>query len=246
MYLKDEKQLDALIRDVRRAVANNQVEFTPDGLMVINSGVGISVGGVFDTKILRHELVQDAIDRQDPEREEWARSFIRGCGDVTSKRGYFEADSASNHNLVPTAGLTFNLSLLFGTQTKVSSWYIALFTSNSSVDSTWAGNWAGASSGPKATELADASYDESGRQAATFPSVATSGAIATSSPTAYTLATGTSGVSIYGAVLTNVATVAYNSTDKVLFAATLFGTAKTGLGAADVISTNYSITCASS
>jgi hypothetical protein len=91
------------------------------------------------------------------------------------------------------------------------------------------------------------SYTASGRPSAAFGAAANgavsgTGTIATSSATAFTLQTGSTGLSIYGATLNSIATCKYNATDKVLIAATEFGSAKTGLGAADVINVSYSIT----
>jgi hypothetical protein len=62
------------------------------------------------------------------------------------------------------------------------------------------------------------------------------------------LQTGSTGLSIYGATLNSTNTCKYNGTagDEVLIAATEFGSAKTGLGAADVINVSYSITGSSS
>ena len=78
---------------------------------------------------------------------------------------------------------------------------------------------------------------------------ATAGAttsIASSVATTITIAAAVSPFTMYGSTLNEVSTVAYNVTDKVLLAATAFATAKSGLGPADVINLNYSITAASS
>jgi hypothetical protein len=242
---QSDKHLDALLGDIRRAVKNHKYEFTDDGLMLIGAHTGIQIGGVFDVEIKKHSLVLEAIDKKDSDFEKWAREFVAACGDNVTKANYESVDYEQAPNLIPMAGRTFNLSLLFGDAVKITPWYLALFVSNSTPLSTWESNWAGASSGPVATELPDASYDEDERQAAVFPAAATSGAIATSTPTSYTIAAGVTGVSLYGSVLTDVATPAYNATDKVLMAATRFASTKAGLDATDAASTNYSIACTS-
>ena len=53
-------------------------------------------------------------------------------------------------------------------------------------------------------------------------------------------------MSIYGACLTNVATVAYNATDKILAAATRFDSPITGLAATHKIDLEYELTGTSS
>jgi hypothetical protein len=94
--------------------------------------------------------------------------------------------------------------------------------------------------------LANAQYDESGRRAATFGSASSSQSISSSTSTTLTIATGESGITLYGTTLNQSSTVAYNVTDQVLLAATAFSSAKSGLGAADVINLDYTITASSS
>jgi hypothetical protein len=160
--------------------------------------------------------------------------------------------------------MKYLLNVIFGSTSKESTWYVGLIASNHSPDSDWTSVWAGASSGPEATELNDSvqyaaagstgnSYTASGRPSAAFGAAANgtapgTGTIATSSATAFTLQTGSTGLSIYGATLNSINTCKYNGTagDEVLIAATAFGSAKTGLGAADVINVSYSITGSSS
>jgi hypothetical protein len=246
----NKRTLGAVITDLKRAISNRKVEMTPHGLMVLGD-TDISIGGVFDTSISRHELVQRAIDDGDPEKEAWMRKWVAAMGFSRTREGYFTDHHSADHNLIPQAGMKYLLDVIFGSRSKFSTWYIGLFTSNHDPAEDWDCHWAGALSGPEATELADAAYDESGRQAAVFGSAANgtasgTGTIATSAATAFTLATGQSAVSIYGATLNSIATVTYNvlpaNTTEELIAATKFGSAKTGLGAADVINVSYSIT----
>jgi hypothetical protein len=243
----NERTLGAVITDLKRAISNRKVEMTTEGLMVLGD-TAITIGGVFDTSISRHELVQRAIDEQDPEKEAWMRKWVAAMGFNKTREGYFTEQHSADHNLIPAAGMKYILNVIFGSTLKKSTWYVGLFTDNYSPAQDWDVNWAGATSGPEAPELADAAYDESGRQAATFGTATgtTNGTIATSSATAFTLATGQADVAIYGATLNSSATVAYNvlpaSSTEVLVAATKFGTAKTGLSAADVINVSYSIT----
>jgi hypothetical protein len=149
-------------------------------------------------------------------------------------------------NLIPNVGLNFVLNVLFFSTSKISTWYHGPFISNWTPVATAQSNWAGAGSGPLATELANAQFDESNRQAATFGTTASSQSISSSASTTITLATGESGITLYGTTLNQSSTVAYNATDLILLAATAFSTAKSGLGAADVINLDYTISASSS
>lgn len=242
-------KLANLLGDIRKAQGRGQIAFTDDGLMVVRGDVNLQIGGVFDTWILRHEMVQRAIDDHDPEQEAWARQFVRDTGRLATREGFFETMRSQDHNLIPYYGLAAVLDIIFYTKTKISTWYHGPFTSNWTPVATARSNWSGATSGPLATELPDANFDESGRQAATFGVAATAGAttsISSSTATAITIATGVTPFTMYGSTLNESSTVAYNATDKVLLAATAFATAKSGLGPADVINLNYAITAASS
>lgn len=221
-----------------------RMEFDEQGRLVICND--FRIGGVFTAKVLEHEMMARALESGDPGEVQWAERMIRDNGWVASGYGYYEKGQAASHNLLPVASRNNCLDVWLGNTAKSATWYIATFTSdwNTAGADAALSNWAGASSGPLATELADAAYDETNRQAATFGTAASGGVIASSAPTRYTLATGQSGVSIYGAVLTNVATVAYNSTDKILAAATSFPTPITGLAATHKIDLEYSLTAA--
>lgn len=229
--------LDALIRDIKRLHANKQIEFDDDGRMVLCRDVNVSLGGVFRSSIDRHELVAKAVATGDPEREQWARILVAAKADGQ----YIRQQEGEDHNLIPDAGLNHYLDIVLGAGTQVTTWYFGLFKSNWTPVAGALSNWAGAGSGPLATELTQAEFDESGRRAAVFGAAA-SKVKATSTPTTFTLATGTSGISLYGATLNSTSTIAYNNTDKVLIAATRFTTTKTGLGATDKANVDYTIT----
>ncbi|MGB5834136.1 MAG: hypothetical protein WBG92_19415 [Thiohalocapsa sp.] len=230
----------SLMKDLRRLVGNRQFEFDDNGLMVFKNDVDIQVGGIFDSEVLRHDLVQQAVNDGDKEREAWLRRWARASGALARRDGYHAQQAGSDHNLIPDAGINAILGIIFGATTKISTWYQGPFTSNSTPGAAWGSNWAGATSGPLATELAEAAYDESNRQAAVFGSAAAK-SIATSSATTFTIASGQSGLSLYGSTLNNIATVAYDATDRVLMAATRFSSAKSGLGEADVVNISYTI-----
>lgn len=240
MQTLTQKEIKSIVSDINR----KKVEFTDSGLMVLNGGV--QVQGYCELTIRKHNLVLEALEKNDPEYEAYIRNLV---AESKSKYGY-EVDSViGNRNLVPTGGLNFILGILYGSTTKVSTWYAAIFTSDSTPAVGWLSNWAGASSGPVATELPDASYNESGRQALVFSSAADSGEIQSDvGGTTFTLATGVSGVSAYGMTVNSISTVAYNSTDRILSAATRFdasgGSTKAGLSATDELGCRYKLTIA--
>ena len=197
----------------------------------------IQVQGIFRDEVWEHPDVIRAMEDGDMEREMWVREWVLRVG---QRHEYVQISSADTPNRVVNDGLDFVLNLLFYTTSKISTWYYGPFTSNWMPGATSQSNWAGISSGPVATELPDASFNESGRQAATFGSAASSQAIETSATTDVTIATGISGVSIYGHTLNESATVAYNSTDKILLSGTRRSEALTGLAAGSVLKLGYS------
>lgn len=223
-----------------------RLEFDEHGRLVFSHGLLISTG--FKAKVLEHEDMTRAFESGDPAKVAWTERMIRSKGWVRNCYGYYEKERREQPNIMPIAGINNIWNTVFGSTSKSATWYIAAFTSNWNTAGASAAlsNWAGAGSGPLATELADAAYDESGRQAAVFGNAASARVLASSAATRYTLATGQSGVSIYGAVLTNVATVAYNATDKVLAAATAFSAPITGLAATHKIDLEYELTGTSS
>ena len=245
-FQNNHDKLTGLLRDIRRAKEDGKIAFTDSGLMVLEGRAGMTVGGSFHSAVLRHEMVQRAIDDGDPEKEAWAREFVRANGDVFTDRGYFRCQESSDRNLVPNVGLDYVLNVLLYTTTKIATWYHGPFISDWTPVATAESNWAGAGSGPLATELADSQFDESGRQSGTFATTASSQSISSSSSTMITIATGESGIAVYGSTLNETSTVAYNSTDKIVLAATRFSAAKTGLAAADKLDLDYTISASSS
>ena len=225
----------SLLRDLRKALLNNKYEI--DGADIVVPSSKLRAGGVFTSWVLRHEAVQRAIDAGDHLAELAARAAVPRDSDL----GCFKMLESADHNRIPDHGINFLLNLLFGTQAKVSTWFHRPFTTNWSSFAAAQSNWAGASSGPLATELPNASYNETNRQAAVFANPAASKTMTASTATRFTLATGTSGITLYGSTLNNINTVAYNATDRILLAAAQFGSAKSGLGAADKIDIEYEI-----
>jgi len=221
------------LKHVLQAVKDRKIEFTEDGLMVVRND--FRIGGAFHARILRDENVQRAIDDNDPELEVWARQrALAGHGK------YFELSAERSPNLIPDAAINSILDVYFGAASKTTVWYVGCFTSDWTPSAGALSNWAGATSGPLATELPNASYTESYRQIAAFGTAA-SKKIATTAAATFTLATGISGVTLYGATLNSISTVAYNATDQRLAAATRFATAKSGLSAGDKAEISYEV-----
>lgn len=226
----------SLVRDLRRAILNKRYELDKADL-IVQGGANIRVGGVFTSQVLRHEAVQRAVEAGDRVAETVAR-----CAAALRPESEFVPMMASvDHNQIPDAGINFLLDLLFHTsQAKVTTWYHGPFTTNWTSFDGALSNWSGPTA-PLATELPNAAYDESNRQAAVFATQAASKSMTASTPTRFTLATGQSGVSLYGSTLNSINTVGYDATDRILLAATQFAEAKSGLGATDKIDIEYSI-----
>lgn len=203
-----------------------------------------NIGGVFSAEVMRHESVQRAIDDHDPEKEAWARHQVMKRGWTRTKEGFFVRDQERTPNLIPTQGLNFILNLVLSSRSKVTSWYHGPFTSNWTPTAGAKSNWAGASAGPLATELADAQFVETDRQGASFDT-ADAGSIASSAPTQITIQTGVTNLTVYGTTLNSAQAVNYNMTDQVLLAATRFTNPKSGLGEADVLNLSYTLTATS-
>ena len=244
----NEVSLDQLVREVKAAQAAGKLGFSDDGKLMILTPAKIEVGGHFNSWVLRHEDVQQAIDDGDPEKEAWVREALLRNGAEFSDRGFFRTMEGHDHNLIPDAGINAMLSILFRTASaKVSNWYQGPIKTNVTPAAGWLSNWSGAGGAAPASELVPTTdYTVSARVEALFANVAASKKITTSTATRFTLASGTSGITLYGSTLNSVATAAYNVTDQVLAAATLFATAKSGLGAADKIDIEYEISGASS
>lgn len=239
-------KLEAFLRDVKRADQRGELAFTDTGVMLVPAAK-MAVGGVYHTAINRHELVQRAIDEGDPEQEAWAREHVRSAGLLAAQRGFFRTMESAEPNLLPTAGLNYLLNLLLYSTSKISTWYYGPFVSDWTPTGTANANWAGAGSGPLATELAAAQFDEgSARQSATFASAASGGEISTSSARTLTLSAGVTGLTLYGATLNQSSVIGYNDTANVLLSATRFSSSKSGLGATDQIMLSYKLTATSS
>jgi hypothetical protein len=228
------KPIASLIKDLKKALLNNRYEH--DGAaIVVGDHVNIRIGGVFHSWVMRSEAVQRAIEAGDKLAEAAAREAAFLVDDLKCVRLMESAD----HNEVPTLGMNFVLNLLFHAGTsKVGTWYHGPFTTNwtnfTTADSSW-----GKVSGGLATELANASYVETNRQAAVFGDVAANKTITASTATRFTFETGVTNISIYGSTLNNTNTVAYSGTDKVLLSAAPFDAPKQGLGAGDKLDIEY-------
>jgi len=238
-------KLAGLVRDIRRAKDAGQIQFTDTGLMIVRGDVNMGLGGVYRSAVLRHESVQRAIDDQDPEQEAWARTLVRASEDLLTCRGFFRSQESVDHNLLPTAGMNFVLNVLLFSTAKISTWYFGPFTSNWTPIAGALSNWAGATSGPLATELTDAQITGSARVALTMGTTAAAGVIASSVASRVTMETGVSGLTVYGATVNEVSTIAYNVADKILLSATAFSTAKAGLAATDKLDLEYQLTATS-
>lgn len=241
--------LEVLVREVKAAQAQGKLSFSEDGKLMILTPAQLTVGGYFNSSVLRHEQVQKAIEDGDPEREMWIRNQLMANGAEFSDQGYFRMMEGHDHNLIPDKGIEAILDIIFRTAvSKVSNWYQGPIKTNVTPAAGWLSNWSGAGGAAPASELVPTTdYTVAARVEAVFAAAGATTAkkIITSSPTRFTLQTGTSGITLYGSTLNSTATAAYNATDKVLAAATLFGTAKSGLGAGDKIDIEYEITGAS-
>lgn len=199
---------------------------------MLHTHEGLGGRGVFTTRILRDSEVIKSIEQGDIERELWARD------QALKNPNYVEIDKFDSKNRIPDAALNNILNVYFGTASKTSSWFIGCFTSDWTPGAGALSNWAGATSGPLATELPNASFTESNRQLATF-AAASNRKVVLTNPVSFTLASGVSDVTLYGATLNSIATVAYNATDQILAAATRFESPKSGLGAGDKAEISY-------
>lgn len=240
----DQKTLNALLRDIRRAQATNRYEDTGTGIELINAK--IKIGGVFDISGSRHALVQEALDAGDSETAADLRALLT-AGKL--KRDYVPFGQESVPNLLPTKGLTYLLGVLLGSPTKKATWYPSAFSSNSVPGATWDANWAGPSSGPVATEIGAAQTTASARLAATFGAAADA-SIAMSAAVNYTVDAGVSGLAVYGGTLNSSSAFGYDvaydgSNGHVLLAATLRASPLTGLAESDLITIAYVLSATS-
>jgi hypothetical protein len=244
--MKTEIGIEALVREVKAAQAAGKIAFSDDGKLMILTPAKLAVGGVFNTWIMRHEAVQRAIEDGDPEKEVWLREALLRGGAEFSDAGYFRTMQSEDHNLIPDAGINHILDVVFRTAvSKKSNWYQGPIKTNVTPAAGWLSNWSGAGGAAPASELVPTTdYTVSARVEAVFTAAGSKKIACTA--TRFTLASGTSGITLYGSTLNSVSTAAYNVTDQVLAAATLFSASKSGLGAADKIDIEYEITGASS
>lgn len=244
--MRGEIGIEALVREVKAAQAAGKIGFSDDGKLMIMTPAHLSVGGVFNSWVLRHEAVARAIEEGDPEKEAWVRESLMRGGAEFSDAGYFRTMEGADHNLIPDAGINAMLDILFRTAvSKKSNWYQGPIKTNVTPASGWLSNWSGAGGAAPASELVPTTdYTVSARPEAVFTAAGSKKIACTA--TRFTLSAGASGITLYGSTLNSVATAAYNVTDQVLAAATLFATAKSGLGAGDKIDIEYEIQGASS
>lgn len=141
-------------------------------------------------------------------------------------------------NKVVNEALNHNLGVQFKAGTQYSTYYIGLFSS----DSTPTATWTYANIGTDFTEFA--TYDESNRVTWTSGSVASQSISNTASPAVFTASTGVN-TTIYGAFMCNFATKSDNSyASGLIWCATRFGTSRPFV-ATETISIVYTITASS-
>lgn len=203
------------------------------------------IGTTYHTKIKRHESIMRALETGDPEFVRLVRNQLFATGMARQGDGYVVIDESEDHNLVPTTGLNHWLAVCFDSSTaKRGFWYVGLFTSNSTPALGWDGDW-GAVSGGDATEMTAAQMDGlSARPAVTFGSAPGGGVLSSSASTSITLASGVADLTVYGATLNSLSTIAYNSGASILISAVRFNTPKSGLDAGDKIDLDFEITLA--
>lgn len=238
---ENNKNLDALLRDIKRRVLAHDYEIDENGMIVFGGHVGIKAGGVFDINASRHEQVIRAIETGDPEREAFARRHA-----LHAANGFDTIDAAKCPNLMPAPGINFYLNNLVGAATKKAAWYLSGYRNNVTPDNTWDANWAGVSSGPKGQEINATYVTASARLAGTFGTAATK-SIAMSAAVEYTVKTGVTDLAVYGGTLNSSSTFGYNTAyddanGAVLLAATKRASAITGLAEGDKINLAYTLT----
>lgn len=243
--IQNPDQLNALLGDIRQAVATHNYDVTDSGMVVFDNRVGVQAGGQYHTRTLRHELVQQAIEDNDPEQEAYWRQWLFNSGTVHTGNGFMTVEDSRDRNLIPTLGLNYLLDVILGNTIKKSAWYFGAFTSNSAPAASWGPDW-GKTAGGSATEITSAQMvTQTTRPAATFGDAAASGVLASSDATRITLAEGVSGLALYGATLNSSSAIAYSGTSEILLSAVRFASTKSGLGAGDKVDLEYEITATS-
>lgn len=235
------EKLISILNDMRKAKKKGYISIDDDGQLYVGGHSNFRIGGVFHTWVKRHESVQRAIEDKDPEFELWARQNVTRQGLAQSQRGYVEIEQSDDHNKIPFDGIDFILELiLYPSTAKITQWWHGPFTSNWTPVDGALSDWSKVAGG-LATELTALQYGVSVRKQAYFNNVASSQSISHSAVTAITIAAGYSGITMYGSTINEISTIAYASQDKILLAATTFGSPKSGLGETDVINLGYTL-----
>lgn len=79
--------IDQIVKEVKAAQAAGKIDFV-DGQMVISTPADLTIGGYFNSSVMRHESVIRAIEEQDPEKEIWLRNQLFMTGAVYSDQNY--------------------------------------------------------------------------------------------------------------------------------------------------------------
>jgi len=246
LFDDDPAKLAGILRDLKRAQAAGQVQFTPTGLMVLGP-TAMNFSGIYDTRIRKHEDVLKAIQANDPEREAWARAQALVNGDDRTGRGYVEVDASLDHNLVPTVGRNFILDLIFRSGTsKINAWYFGAFKSAWTPAATAVATWAGSTNNLATEIVGTTDFTGTARPLATFGTGAATSVIATSTASAITIAAGVTNLTLHGATLNEISTIAYDAdATKILLSAAAYSAAKAGLAASDVVNLTFQLTASS-
>lgn len=239
--LTDKRSLPALLRDIKRAIANRWYEKTDEGAEF--SHIKARIGGIFTIGGQRHEMVQQALERGDDDYTRWLRDKLLQTG---LPGQYLDLDTATCPNIIPTAGFNYLFDLLLGSTSKNATWYPSAYRNAVTPDSSWDASWAHADSGPKAQEINASYVTVSARQAATF-SAADESSIAMSAAVSYTVRSGISDLGVYGGTLNSSSAFGYQydyeppSYNHALIAATRRPSALTGLAEGDLINIAYTL-----
>lgn len=167
------------------------------------------------------------------------QSLVKGAGIFT--HWVNGEDERQDHNMWVTEGRNHALDVVFGAGTQSTAWYLALFTGNVSVASTWtAANFASnATENTSTTE----GYTNSTRPAWTVNGAASAGSVSnSSSPIVYTFATASSVVVRGAGFLT---TNSRGGTSGKLMSASRFAADRT-MSDTDQLSVSYALSLTSS
>lgn len=231
--------IQLLYADIKRQMINRRADVQPDGVY-LQGGAKAQFGGVFHTDVMRHRLVQRAIEEGDPEKAIWLRKWVMANGHHRTLSGYERMMEESGHNLVTTEGMKHILNVILGSASKISTWYVGSFTSDSTPTEAWTGGWAYSGSA-LATELANSEITGSARPSIAFAAATgtTTVSVATSTAASVTMEAGVTDLDIFGTTLNEASTIAGQNSGKICLSAYRYTTAKQGLGAGDVLNTAY-------